>query len=55
MKYTHRQYYTSRETTPRQRRLAAEREAQQAKIEMIFHTIVGIILFALIFLTLNLI
>jgi uncharacterized membrane protein len=55
MKYEHRQFYTSRDTTPRKRRLAAEREAKQAQIEMIFHTIVGIILFALIFLTLNLI
>lgn len=55
MKYTHRQYYTSRDTTPRQRRLAAEREARQAKIEMIFHSIVGGILLILLFLILNLI
>jgi len=55
MKYTHRQYYTSRDTTPRQRRLAAECEARQAKIEMIFHSIVGGALLVLLFLILNLI
>lgn len=55
MKYEHKQYYTSRETTPRQRRLAAEKQAKQAQIEMLFHSIVGGILLVLLFLVLNLI
>jgi uncharacterized integral membrane protein len=55
MKYTHRQCYTSRETTPRQRRLAAEKQAKQAQVEMIFHAIAGGVLLVLLFLALNLI
>jgi len=55
MKYEHHKTYTSRETTPRQRRLAAERDARQAQIEMIFHAIVGGALLVLLFLVLNLI
>ena len=55
MKYEHRQTYTSRDTTPRQRRLAAKKQARQAQIEMIFHAIVGGVLLVLLFLVLNLI
>lgn len=55
MKYEHRQSYTSKDTTPRQRRLTAEKQARQAQVEMIFHSIVGGILLVLLFLVLNLI
>lgn len=55
MNYEQHKIYTSKDTTPRQRRLAAEREARQAQIEMVFHSIVGGILLVLLFLVLNLI
>lgn len=55
MKYEQHKIYTSRDTTPRKRRLAAEKQAKQAQIEMVFHSIVGGILLVLLFLVLNLI
>jgi hypothetical protein len=53
MKYTHRQAYTSRETTPRQRRLAAEKQAIKANFHLILSAIAGGILLGLLFICLS--
>jgi hypothetical protein len=55
MKYEHRQFYSSRETTPRQRRLAAEKQAIKANFHLILSAIAGGILLSLLFIILNLI
>lgn len=55
MKYENRQYYTSRDTTPRQLRLAAEKQAIRDNVKIILSAIAGGILLSLLFIVLNLI
>ena len=55
MKYEHRQSYTSRDTTPRKRRLAAKKQAIKANFHLILSAIGGGILLGLLFIILNLI
>jgi hypothetical protein len=52
MKYEHRQLYISRETTPRQRRLQAERRALLAQYHETISAIAGGILLGLLILCL---
>jgi len=48
MNYEHRQLYTSRETTPRQRRLKAERQFMLAQYHETISAIAGGILLAVL-------
>lgn len=48
MNYEHRQLYTSRETTPRQRRLKAERQLIRASFNETLSAIAGGILLAVL-------
>jgi hypothetical protein len=52
MNYEHRQLYTSRETTPRQRRLKAERQFMLARYHETISAIAGGILLGLLILCL---
>jgi hypothetical protein len=53
MKYEHRQYYTSRDTTPRQLRLAAEKQAIKDNLLLLLSAFAGGILFSLLILCLS--
>jgi len=53
MKYTHCQYYTSRDTTPRQIRLAAKKQAIKDNILLLLSAFTGGILFTLLILCLS--
>jgi hypothetical protein len=53
MKYAHRQYYTSRDTTPRKRRLAAEKQAIRDNLFIILSAFTGGILFSLLIICLS--
>jgi len=53
MKYEYRQYYTSRDTTPRQLRLAAEKQAIRENFFLLLSAFTGGILFSLLILCLS--
>jgi hypothetical protein len=53
MKYEHYKIYTSRDTTPRQLRLAAEKQAIKENLFLLLSAFTGGILFSLIVLCLS--
>lgn len=55
MNYQQHKIYTSKDTTPRKRRLAAKKQAIKANFHLILSAIAGGILLSLLFIVLNLI
>jgi hypothetical protein len=53
MSYEQQKVWTSRDTTPRQRRLAAQRDAKRAQVQIILSAIAGGILLGLLIICLS--
>ena len=53
MNYENHKIYTSKDTTPRQRRLSAQRDYRKAKIQFWIQAVAGGILLAILFVILS--